>query len=108
MQTIYYKNLKHSKMQTLNQFRIGSWVHADEATLEDIQYICNRFKLDETIVRDALDTFEVPRIEKEDGVVYLITRFSFQKDETISTAPLMVIAGPDFFCHNLTSTTFTC
>ncbi len=97
MQTIYYKNLKHTKMQTLNQFRVGAWIHINEATQSDLDFVCKRFKLDESIVRDALDIFEVPRIEKEAGITYLITRFSYQKNTIFSTAPLMVIVGPDFF-----------
>ena len=97
MTTIYYKNLKHKTVKQLKSFRVGAWVHIDHATAEDVTEICSRFNLDENIVIDALDEFEVPRIEKDEEKTYLFTRFAHGVDSQTKTAPLLLVVGSDFF-----------
>lgn len=72
-------------------------MHIESATEEDVAYVCKRFKLDENIVIDAIDMFEVPRIERDDGKTYLFTRFAYGNNSEVKTAPLLIIVGPDFF-----------
>ena len=72
-------------------------MHIHSATEEDILFCCKRFNLEKNIVADALDSYEVPRIEKDDDVTYLFTRFIFGTVNKAKTAPLLVVIGPDFF-----------
>lgn len=97
MRTIYYKNLKHKTTKILDSFRIGAWIHVDEATQDDITFVTKRFNLDENILADALDMYEVPRIENNDGKTYLFTRFAYGSNSTARTAPLLIVVGSDFF-----------
>lgn len=97
MRTIYYKNLKHKTTKILDSFRIGAWIHIDEATQDDIAFVTKRFNLDENILADALDMYEVPRIENNDGKTYLFTRFAYDSTSTAKTAPLLIVVGSDFF-----------
>lgn len=97
MTTIYYKNLKHKTVKQLDTLRVGSWMHIESATQDDIDMACKRFKLDENILVDALDMFEVPRIEKDEGKTYLFTRFVYGSVSAAKTAPLLIVVGPDFF-----------
>lgn len=84
-------------MKELSIFRVGSWVHVDAATDVELAEVQARFKLDENIVSDALDEFEIPRIEKSDGKTYLFTRYAYGPTSSVKTAPLLIVVGPDFF-----------
>lgn len=97
MRTIYYKNLKHKIPKILDSFRIGAWIHIDEATQDDIAFVTKRFNLDENILVDALDMYEVPRIEHDEAKTYLFTRFAFGTNSETKTAPLLIVIGSDFF-----------
>lgn len=97
MRTIFYKNIKHSSAKKLKSFRIGAWIHIDEATQADIEFATKRFSLDENIVADTLDMYEVPRVEHDEGKTYLFTRYAYGPISAVKTAPLLVVIGPDFF-----------
>jgi len=94
---IFYKNLKHKSTKILDSFRIGAWIHIDEATQEDLDFAVSRFSLDDNILADALDMYEVPRIEHDEGKTYLFTRFAYGPVTEVKTAPLLIVIGSDFF-----------
>ena len=47
-------------MRTLKQIKIGSWVHAVNPTEEEIKRLIYELELEEGLIRDGLDTYEVP------------------------------------------------
>ena len=77
MKKIFYRNLRDKKLQTLEQFRVGSWIHIEEPIEQDLIELCDVFHLDKGLLADALDIYEVPRMEVEDGIVYIFTRYPF-------------------------------
>ena len=99
MTTIFYRNLKNDRIKISKKFRVGSWLHLENPDLEDIESLCLKFRLDKTIVKDILDEYEVPRIEKEENIVYLFTRFASSDIDALSvqTSPLLFVIGDDFF-----------
>ncbi len=97
MITHYFKTLKDSELKTIDSPRNGVWTHAINPTDEELAVLVEDFSLDETIVEDAKDFFEVPRMERSQGATYFFTRYPFdEKKEAIDTAPLLIIMGESF------------
>lgn len=93
---IYQKRISDSEIKEVPDFRPGSWVCAQNATEEEIAVLEKDFKLDSNILKDALDPYEAPRVETEDGIVYIFTRVAQKSEERIVTVPLLIAVGPDF------------
>jgi magnesium transporter len=66
-------------------------------TEEELEAIVGEYGLDNAIVTDIQDFFEVPRMEKSGSATYFFTRYPFdEKDEDIDTAPLLIVMGEAF------------
>lgn len=91
MIAIYYRNLRDKKIQKLDKYRVGSWIHVESPTTEDIEELTSKYELDESLLKDATDQYEVPRMEVEDGTTYIFSRYPLMKNEHISTAPILFI-----------------
>ncbi len=97
MITHYFKTLKDSELKILETVRAGVWTHIVAPTEDELQQIINEYGLDELIVEDAMDFFEVPRMEKSGSATYFFTRYPFDdKSEDIDTAPLLIVVGESF------------
>lgn len=97
MITYYFRTLKDDVLKEVDDVRTGIWVHAVSPTPEEIEKLQQDFNLDEEMLDDAMDFFEVPRFEKEGSVSYFFTRYPYdEKDEDIDTAPLMIAVGESF------------
>lgn len=91
--TIYHRNRHDKQLKRLKRSRTGAWVNIENISSEDLDAVCDRFELERNIVSDALDPYEVPRIERDDGMTYLFTRFAYQIADSIFTAPLLIVIG---------------
>ncbi len=92
---IFYKNGKEKELQTLRDVKPGAWVHVEEPTPSDLEYLQETLKLDKSILHDALDTHEIPRIEVEDNIIYIFTRYAHTKEKQITTAPILIAISKD-------------
>lgn len=93
----YFKTLKDTELKVIESPRNGVWTHVVEPTDEDIEKLVGEYALDEAILSDARDFFEVPRLERSAGATYFFTRYPYdEKDETIDTAPLLIVMGESF------------
>ena len=68
----------------------GEWVRLEEPAKEEIREVASALQLDESLVHDALDPFEAPRFEEQDGNVYIFLRYPFSK-EPAGTAPFLIV-----------------
>jgi magnesium transporter len=97
MITHYFRTLKDAELKTLEAPRNGTWTHVVAPTEEELESLVATYGLDEDILKDAQDFFEVPRMEKSDGGVYFFTRYPYdERDEDIDTAPLLLVVGESF------------
>lgn len=97
MITHYFKTLKDTELKVLETTRTGVWTHVVNPTDEDIDTLVEIYALDEAILADARDFFEVPRMERSSGATYFFTRYPFDdKNEVIDTAPLLIVMGESF------------
>lgn len=74
----------------------GVWTHVAGHSEAEITSVISEYALEDTIVEDIKDFFEVPRFEIEDGKAYFFTRYPYDvKDHDIDTAPILFILGPE-------------
>jgi len=97
MITHYFKTLQDTELKEITSPRNGVWTHVVAPTDEELAEIIAEYGLDESIVVDITDLFEVPRMEKSGSATYFFTRYPYdEKDEDIDTAPLLIVMGESF------------
>lgn len=97
MITRYFRTLKDSELKAVAETRSGVWIHAASPSEEELQELFAELALDEALIEDALDFYEVPRFERSSGATFFFTRYPFaEKTEDTDTAPLLVVLGESF------------
>lgn len=97
MITRYFRTLKDSDLKTVDETRSGVWIHAVSPTEAELTELFAELSLDEALIEDALDFYEVPRFERSNESTFFFTRYPFaEKTEDTDTAPLLVVVGESF------------
>lgn len=97
MITYYFRTVKDQALQELEQSRSGVWAHVVSPTAEELAGLEHTFNLDDGVLEDITDFYEVPRLETSGGVVYLFTRYPLNAiPDDVNTAPILFILGPSF------------
>jgi magnesium transporter len=93
----YFKTVQDTELKEIEEIRNGVWTHVVAPTDEEFLKLVSDFALDDAILEDARDFFEVPRMERSGGVTYFFTRYPFdEKAEDSGTAPLLIVMGESF------------
>jgi magnesium transporter len=97
MITRYFRTLKDSELKEVLETRSGVWIHAVSPSEAELQELFAELALDEALIEDALDFYEVPRFERSSGATFFFTRYPFaENQEDTDTAPLLVVLGESF------------
>jgi magnesium transporter len=97
MITRYFKQAVESKLEVLDSSRAGAWMHVVAPTETELTSLVAEYGLEDTIIEDIGDFFEVPRFEQEGSVSYFFTRYPCDvPDLDIDTAPLLIVLGETF------------
>lgn len=97
MITYFFRTIKDAELKVLDGSRTGVWTHAVAPTSEELAQLTNEYLLDDSILQDAQDFFEVPRMERSAGATYFFTRYPFdEQKEDSDTAPLLLVMGESF------------
>lgn len=97
MITYYFRTIKDNELKTVTEARTGIWIHVVAPTQEEISILQTQFAIDEDILEDAQDFFEVPRVERVGAMTYFFTRYPFfDQANDADTAPLMMVVGETF------------
>jgi magnesium transporter len=91
MITIYQKSIRDEKVKKIADAKPGSWIYVESPTDNEIEEITKKYDLDLGHIKDALDPFEVPRLEFEGKDAYIFTRIATGDEERTITFPLLVI-----------------
>lgn len=94
---IFQRTVRDEKMKAVEEFRSGSWIYVESPTDEEILKLAEDFSLNADLLRDGIDPYEVPRMEIDGDAIYLFTRTPYKTDDEITTVPLLVVLGSDFF-----------
>lgn len=90
-----FKNDEHKRtLSNLTEPQKDSWVRMINPSRKELEQITKQLNLDMAILEDGLDENEISRVEKEDGIFYLIMRFPKTTDKLTVTVPLLLIATP--------------
>lgn len=95
MKRVYFKDAKGKKLKTLASPRKGAWVELTVSNMAEVQSLCEEFHLDALIVRDVLDEDEMPRIEEDEGNVYVFARVSEELEKLRATQPMLVVVSEE-------------
>lgn len=93
---IFHRTDKESGLKELDQIEVGSFIYVEKPTEADLSLLSLKYALDESILRDARDPYEVPRLEVEDGVIYMFNRFPVMLGQRVITTPILVVYHDDF------------
>lgn len=96
MTTIYYSRARERALQVIDEPRAGAWIAVTAPDAAQLQLLADQYRLDIDNLEDALDIYEAPRVEVEDGAVYLYTRYCHPEGKEIATEPLLIIYTADY------------
>jgi magnesium transporter len=85
---IYVKDiLKESKLGTMD-----SVTFCIAPSKSDIEILSTKLALDSDMIHDALDKYETPRIEQDEGVTYFYVRYCNPSNNELATEPITIVA----------------
>ncbi len=97
MLTFYFRNIKDEELKEVDKPCAGVWAHAVNPSEEEFAALIKDFSLDEDIIEDAKDFYEVPRMEKSGGATYIFTRYPLRdQSQGNTTAPLLMVMGESY------------
>lgn len=96
MKTIYYSRARERDLQTIETARNGAWISVTAPTDKELDELAIEYGLDRDNLEDVTDIYEAPRIEVDDGVVYIYTRYCFPEGKEIATEPLLIVYTPNY------------
>ncbi len=96
MITFYHRTLKERQLSTVPEFRIGAWIHAEAPSADELDRLADELALERGHLTDALDPFEVPRVEHDERAAYIFTRAPQKEGDETTTVPLLIVVGEQF------------
>ncbi|MBN2095098.1 MAG: hypothetical protein JW727_03545 [Candidatus Aenigmarchaeota archaeon] len=90
MISYYKRSVKDKALEVLENFSVGSWISVVNPTQEELKLLSDRFGLDEQNLLSGLDRNEVPRIEFEDGLTYIIVKILSRDAGFLDTCLIVV------------------
>jgi len=96
MLSIYHKTIKDKKLKLIDTLKQGSWINVIEPKEEDLKSL-EKLKIDPSFIEDALDPDELPRIEREKGIAYVLLNAPCRKKGKIFNIPFLITLSRDFF-----------
>lgn len=87
-----YKSIRSEALAKQESAQRGTWVYAEAPTIDELELLAERFKLEQGHLEDALDEDEQPRLEREGEQSYIFVRFAYRTTRgDVETAPLLII-----------------
>jgi magnesium transporter len=96
MLSILHSTARSRKLSLNDKPRAGSWISLIAPTDEELQQVAADLSLDIDLLNDAIDIYEAPRIETDEGNVYIYTRYCHPAGTEIATEPLLVVYTPNY------------
>jgi magnesium transporter len=97
MITYYFRTVKDAALKEIADLRSGVWIHAELPSDVELHELFAQLGLDENLIEDIQDFYEVPRAEKAAGGMFFFTRYPYATEqEDIETAPLTIVMGETF------------
>jgi magnesium transporter len=92
----YYKSLRSESVSELEDYKRGAWVYVEAPNESELEDLAAKFHLDQSVLSDAMDENEMPRLEKDGEVSYIFVRFAMINEEgELDTVPLLFVFGKE-------------
>ena len=92
----YYRSLRSEALVESAEYKRGAWVYVEAPTQREVIKLVEKFNLEQSIIEDALDEDEMPRLEKDGENSYIFVRFVMKNGEgELITMPLLFVFGPE-------------
>lgn len=88
---IFYSSIKEPKISLIKKAHKGAWLHVEAPTEKELQQLAKQFDLDIDLLNDGIDINESPRVELEDGKLYIFTRYILPESQKETTSPMLII-----------------
>jgi len=92
----YDKTIKDKKLSVSNDFKIGSWIYVEKPSESELEFLAEKFSFEPGLLRDAIDPYEVPRLEVDNGTLYVFTRVPFREQGKVITVPILIAIGHNY------------
>jgi magnesium transporter len=93
----YYKrSIKNLNIKSLKDYKEDCIILVSSPEEKELDNLASRFNLERDLLSDALDPYEVPRMELEKNAVYAFARIPSEITGRTSTIPLLIIVGNRF------------
>ncbi len=89
MFTVYQRTLHGKTLRTVPEIGVGVWVHLEKPTEEEMEKAATELSVNIDLIKDALDPYEVPRFEMDEGVAYIFLRYPAATDQE-GTMPFLI------------------
>lgn len=96
MFNIFYKEENDKDLSSIDDFKSGSWISLIEPDEKEVDRAVAMLKVEKSLLIDSLDQYEMPRLEIEDGAMYIYVRVPEKTGGDIITFPLLIVIGDDF------------
>lgn len=96
MFSIFYKEKNSQDLSLADSFKSGSWISLTEPDEKEINRAVEILKVEKSLLIDSLDQYEMPRLEIEDGAMYIYIRVPEKIGGDIITFPLLIVLGKNF------------
>ncbi|OLS38463.1 magnesium transporter CorA family protein [Bacillus sp. MRMR6] len=95
-----YKSTETKVLEKVETISKGCWINMSAPTEQEINFVAEETKIYVDFIKDALDDEERPRIEREEGQVYIIVDYPYiTHDEsgfpTYETIPIGIVLTDD-------------
>lgn len=99
--TTIYKTNEQSQLQILDDIEENCWIHLQNPTIDEIEFIYQKTKIDRELMIKLLDDEELPRIEMSGNATLIVIDAPFVEDRRHKnkyvTMPLGIISSNDNF-----------
>ena len=92
----FYRKTDGQIPEVVSDLGSDVWIVAENPTPQELDSLAAQLPLERDLLQDATDPNEVPRIQDEEGVVYVFVRLPEGQAEQTVTVPALLAIGPTF------------
>lgn len=92
----YQRSVKDAQIKDLKDYQVGCLILVSSPSEYELNSLADKFKLERDLLSDALDPYEVPRLEVENNAVYAFARIPSDDGRRTTTLPLLIIVSAGF------------
>lgn len=95
MEIVYHRTLRDEKLEVFDKPKRGSWIRIIDPDHHELQRLEKEYNLEADLLEDGIDLYEAPRLERDNGNIYIYVRYCRPTGEYTSTHPLLIVLTSD-------------